>query len=152
MKYVPKIAAAGFIAVILLTNGCGKSNNNPEESTPVPNVTVNVSFNINNVGYTGLKTVGNVVYLANVGYRGIMVYRLHSSGANQLVAYDRTCTYNLAGNGIVVAQTNLTAICLDCSSTYDLGTGNMLSGPSTLGIKPYALSFNSSTGAVTITN
>ncbi len=152
MKNFKRLSVIGFLSCLLGVAGCGKGNN-PDESSPVPNVAVNVSFNINNVGYTGLKTVGNVVYLSSVGYRGIMVYRLNSSGSQQLVAFDRTCTYNLSdNNGIVVAQNNLTAICLECSSTYSLTNGSVLSGPSTLGLKEYTVNFNSTSGAVTITN
>ncbi len=135
---------------ILVLNGCSKGSN-PEGSTSVPNVSVSVSFNINQANYTSLNTVGGVVYLANVGYRGILVYRISS---NSIVAFDRTCTYDISdANGIVTAQTNGTAVCLDCGSTYNLANGSVNTGPSTIGLKQYTnVNFNTVTGAVTITN
>jgi nitrite reductase/ring-hydroxylating ferredoxin subunit len=148
-----KTLVAFYAALALLGAGCSKNSAQMNESSPVPNVSVNVSININNNAYSGLKTVGNVVYLTNVGNRGILVYRFSASGSQQIVAFDRTCPYDLPDNGgIVFSQYNNTAVCQDCSSTYDLTNGNVVSGPSTIGIKQYNVSFNASTGAVTITN
>src|SRR5580658_8136689 len=73
---------------LLLFSACTKGNST-DSSSPVPNVTVNISINTNTSPYTGLKTVGGVIYLANVGYRGILVYRLNSS---TIMAFDQTCT------------------------------------------------------------
>lgn len=135
--------------LLLLFAACAKSNSQ-ESSSAVPNVTVNLSININSSGYTALGTVGGVAYLANVGYRGILLYRF-SSGT--IMAYDRTCTYDISDvNGIVNAQTNGTAICFECNSTYNLNNGSVNGGPTTIGLKVYTTTFNSTTGALTITN
>lgn len=144
-----KILLVFITGSIFLFSSCSKGNN-PGGSGPVPNVTVNVSININNSPYTGLGTIGGVIYLANVGNRGILLYRLNSS---TIMAFDRTCTYNISNTAAYVqAQNNGTAICLDCSSTYSMASGGVNSGPSTIGLKVYNTTFNSTTGALTITN
>jgi Rieske Fe-S protein len=132
----------------LFLNSCSKGIN-PEASTPIPNVSVNLNININSAPYTTLQTVGGVAY-ASGGYRGLLLYRLTSS---TIMAYDRTCSYDLSdNNGIVQSQTNGTAICLECESTYNLYNGNVNTGPSTIGLKSYKVSFNTSSGLVTVTN
>ncbi|MGP8216213.1 MAG: hypothetical protein ACLQQ4_11650 [Bacteroidia bacterium] len=138
-----------FIAGIILSlTGCSKGNN-PEGSSPVPNVTVNVSININTPAYNTLLNSGGQAYVTG-GYRGIILFRLNSS---TITAFDRTCTYNLSdANGIVQAQTNGTAICLDCGSEYNLSNGGVNSGPATIGLKQYNATFNTTTGALSITN
>ena len=140
-------AAAG---VTLLLTACSKGSN-PQGSSAVPNVTVNLSININNAPYTALTTVGGVVNLTNVGNRGIILFRLN---ATTITAFDRTCPYDISNNnGIVGAQSNGTGLCIDCGSTYNLGNGGVNTGPSTIGLKQYnTSSFNATSGALTITN
>ena len=140
-----------FIAVtVLLLNSCSKTNTATTTSGSVPTVAVNLSINVKSSTYTTLQTVGGVAYLANVGYRGIMLYRLSNS---TIMAYDRTCTYDLPdAGGIVYALTNGTAICQDCNSIYNLYDGSVNTGPTTIGLKVYATSYNQSTGLLTITN
>ena len=147
-KYFKKSGFALFIGSLLLLSACNKDNTTYTSSS-VPSVTVNISININSSLYTALLTGGNTLYLTG-GYRGIVLYRLNVS---TIMAFDRTCTYNISdAGGIVYSQNNGTAVCIDCGSTYNLANGNVISGPSTLGLKTYNVSFNSSTGAVTITN
>ena len=137
-----------FFSVVIF-NSCSKSAS-AGGSSQVPYKTVNVSININTTGYTALATVGGVVDLANVGYRGIMCYRLNST---TIMAYDRTCTYNLSdNNGIIYAQNNGTAICLECNSTYLLSNGSVSAGPTTIALKSYKVAFDQTTGDVTVTN
>jgi Rieske Fe-S protein len=143
----------GLVIVAIVWLGCLFSScskgANPEGSTPVPYVKVNVSININSSPYTGLQTIGGVAY-ATGGNRGIVLYRIN---ATTITAFDRTCTYDLPDNGgIVQAENNGTAVCIDCGSTYGLSNGNVLSGPSTLGLQLYNTSFNSTTGNLVITN
>jgi hypothetical protein len=146
-----KLARSIFIfiaASIWLFSACSKGNN-PEASSNVPNVSVNVSININTSSYNELNKIGRESY-ASGGYRGIILYR---KDANTVMAFDRTCTYDLSdANGIVQAQTNGTAICLECGSTYSLYSGAVNVGPSTIGLKIYSTNFNSASGALTITN
>lgn|SRR6185312_7052064 len=133
---------------IILIMSCSKSSNT-DGSSNVPNVSVNVSFNITTAPYTALTTVGGVLYLTG-GYRGIMVYRLNS---NTIVSYDRACTYNISNAAaIVTPQNNGTAICTDCGSTYAISNGSVNTGPSTIGLKAYTTTFNTNTNIVTIVN
>jgi len=137
-----------IVGTTWLFSSCTKGYN-PDASSNIPNVTVNLSANINSAGYTGLKTVGGQAY-ATGGYRGIVLYRLNAS---TIMAFDRTCSYDLSdANGIVQAQTNGTAICLECSSEYNLANGNVVVGPSTIGLKAYNCTFYPSTGAFIVNN
>jgi hypothetical protein len=141
-----------FAGTVLLLTACSKGTN-PQGSSPIPNVTVNLSININKSPYTALTTIGGVVNLTGtgVGNRGIMLFRLN---ANTITAFDRMCSYDISNNnGIVGAQSNGTGLCIDCGSTYNLANGGVNTGPSTIGLKQYnTSSFNATTGALTITN
>lgn len=148
MKMLIRSLFVFITATVWLCSACSKGNN-PEASSNVPYVKVSVSININTSAYNGLTKIGGEAYVAG-GYRGIILYR---KDANTIMAYDRTCTYNLSdANGIVQAQTNGTAICLECSSEYSLFNGAVNNGPTTIGIKLYTTTFNSATGALTISN
>ncbi|MEO6884530.1 MAG: hypothetical protein ABI199_10975 [Bacteroidia bacterium] len=148
MNYLKKNIGIFLLTMALLPNACTKGTN-PEGSSNVPNVSVNISININNLTYTSLKTVGGTLALTG-GYRGILLYR---RDANTIMSYDRTCTYDLSdANGVVQVQNNGTAICLDCSSTYTLYSGSVNSGPTTIPLKTYATTFNTTTGDVTVKN
>ncbi|HXP49043.1 MAG TPA: hypothetical protein VN922_03770 [Bacteroidia bacterium] len=139
---------AFITAMVWMSSSCSKGNN-PDISSNVPYVSVNITININNAPYTNLKTVGGQAY-ANGGYRGIILSRTNNS---TVAAFDRTCTYNISdNNGIVQAQTNGTAICLQCSSTYNLTNGGVNSGPTTIGLKQYSVTFNPTSGDVTVKN
>ena len=137
------------VFITLLFAACSKGSNQ-DSSSPVPNVSVNLSIKINNSNYATLAPVGGIAYLANVGYRGIMLYHLSST---TIMAYDRTCTYDISdAGGIVNAQNNGSAICVDCSSTYNLTDGSVITGPTTIGLKVYATTYNATTGTLTISN
>jgi hypothetical protein len=138
---------------LLLVMACSKGSTT-DGSSSVPYVAVSTSFNITAAPYTALTNVGGVVYLANVGYRGIMVYRINATPSTScIVAFDRACTYDVTSSAaIVVAQNNGTAICTDCGSTYALSNGNVNTGPSTIGLKEYTATLNTSTNVLTITN
>lgn len=141
-----------FCVSFFLFSSCSKNNNsnNTTVSSQVPYVSVNTSLNINTTGYTALQTAGGSVYLANVGYRGILLYRLNSS---TILAFDRTCTYDISdANGIVYAQNTGDASCLDCGSSYSMSSGSVVQGPSTIGLQSYPVTFNTGSGAVTIKN
>jgi Rieske Fe-S protein len=121
----------------------------PNTSSNVPNVSVSLTININNAPYTTLQTVGGQAY-ATGGNRGIILYRASSTS---IVAFDRTCTYDIGdANGIVQGQTNNTAICLECGSQYHLSDGGVASGPTTIGLKQYNASFSTATNIVTVKN
>jgi len=137
-----------FTVLLYALGGCTKGSN-PDESSNVPNVSVNITININTSTYNALTKIGGVVNISG-GYRGILLYRVNSG---TIVAFDRTCTYDISDvNGIVQSQTNGTAICLECGSTYNLVNGNVYSGPTTIGLKSYNASFNTGTGILTVTN
>ena len=148
MHYLKQYMLLRVATGLLLLNSCSKGIN-PEASTAIPNVSVHLNININSSPYTPLQNIGGIVYV-NGGNRGILLYR---RDANTIMAYDRTCSYDLSDNkGIVDSQNNGTAICLECSSTYSLYNGNVNTGPSTIGLKSYSDSFSPGTGQLTVTN
>ena len=148
MKKIIGSFFAFTIGITLLCAACTKSSE--YTSGNVPSVTVNLTININSSSYATLAPIGGIAYLVNVGNRGIMLYRLSTS---TIMAFDRTCTYDLPdANGIVQAQTNGTAICPDCNSVYNLYDGSVNAGPTTIGLKTYTTSFNPTTGVLKITN
>ena len=146
------IAGGVFVlisGIILFFAACSKSNSQ-DSSSNVPYVAVNLSININNSNYATLAPVGGIAYLVNVGYRGIMLYRLSTT---TIMAYDRTCTYDISdANGIISAESNGTAICPECNSIYNLSNGSVNTGPTTIGLKVYTTTYNATTGILTITN
>ena len=150
MKRISKNSFIAFITgLILVFSACSK-NNSDDTSSAVPTVAVNLSINVNSSSYTTLAQVGGIAYLANVGYRGIMLYRLSNT---TIMAFDRTCTYDLPdAGGIVYALTNGTAMCVDCNSIYNLYDGSVNTGPTTIGLTVYPTTFNPSTGLLTIKN
>lgn len=140
-----------FIAlsgIILLITSCSKDNAEADTSTNVPTVTVNMDINIS--AYNTLAATGGTAYIANAGYRGIVLYRYSYT---TILAFDRTCTYDLPdASGVVYALTDGTAICPECNSAYNLYNGGVNSGPSTIGLKGYHTAFNPKTGSLIITN
>jgi hypothetical protein len=150
MRGVLKVFFILIAGPLFLFTACSKNNAEADTSTAVPNVTVNVSININSPDFSALTNVGGVAYINNVGYRGIILYRLAS---NMITAFDRTCTYDLPNTGgVVYALSGSAAECADCNSIYNLGDGSVNTGPTTLGLKEYKTFFNTSTGILTITN
>jgi nitrite reductase/ring-hydroxylating ferredoxin subunit len=146
MKRIIKNISATF-GLLFLLNACGKGNSD-YTSTAIPYVAINITMNANT--YPSLAPVGGVAYLSNVGYRGIMLYRL---SASTIMAYDQACTYDISNtSGIVYAQTNGTALCLECNSVYNLNNGSVNTGPTTIGLTVYPTTFNPTTGVLTIKN
>lgn len=142
---------SNFIFILLgMLLGFTACNKKDDTSSEVPNTTVNLSININTPAYNSLANINGIAYISNEGYRGLILYRYSST---TILAYDRTCTYDLPdGNGIVSSLSDGTATCADCGSVYNLNDGSVYSGPTTLGLKKYNTSFNSNTGILVITN
>jgi Rieske Fe-S protein len=149
MKKILKNILFSATSSLLLLTACNKTNST-DSSSAIPYAAVNLTLNVNSSAYTSLTPVGGVAYLTSVGYRGIMLYHIN---AGTILAFDRTCSYDISDvNGIVYAQNNGTAICPDCNSTYLLANGNVNTGPSTIGLTEYHTTYVQSTGVLTITN
>lgn len=105
----------------------------------VPNQSVSFTANINYPPYTNLQNVGGWVYVHNVGYDGIILYR---SSPNTILAYDRGCPYDCATKKLAIDTVDrvggIIAECPVCYTVYNLpGGGTVASGPGTLALKQY---------------
>jgi hypothetical protein len=123
--------------LLLINTGCKKAGGS---TNGVPVVNVNLTIDINNTGYTSLKTANGWVYVSG-GYDGILVY---CETPGTFAAYDRGCPYDCQTNTaaiITVQSGNTTAKCPVCGTTYSLLTSDVISGPGTVALSPYVANF-----------
>ncbi len=126
-----------IISLFSLSSSCGKGN----EHDTIPNVAVNISFDVNSTMYINLSMVGGHEYLVG-GYKGIVVYRV---GADEFVAYDRACSHDpLTSNSRLIMDPSSSFILTDtvCGSSFLILDGSVNSGPATLPLKRYQTSFD----------
>jgi nitrite reductase/ring-hydroxylating ferredoxin subunit len=136
------------LVIIILLVSCKKENYDV-----IPNVYIDFTMDITgDVLFTSLSAIGNSVivtsqtnnwgkYAAGYDNNGIIVYR---SLLDEFNAYDRTCPYDYAVNGLSVkVNVDFTqAICPQCSTHYALSAyGTPVSGPSRYPLKNYKTSF-----------
>lgn len=90
----------------------------------VPYVVVNKSININLASYNDLLTPSGYVVIANLGYRGVIVYNMGNGG---YIAFDLACPH-LDGSGCTAPLDysnfpELTNSCEDDGIYYDFQLG-----------------------------
>jgi nitrite reductase/ring-hydroxylating ferredoxin subunit len=123
----------------------------------IPDVYVDFTIDLNDIIFRDLNVITNhviVTYQTNnwgarsAGYdsSGIIVYR-SSLYENEFYAYDRTCPYDYAVNGlrikVNVAPGDFYAICPKCSTNYSLEIGGTpASGIGRYPLKNYKTSFD----------
>jgi nitrite reductase/ring-hydroxylating ferredoxin subunit len=140
------------ILIIVLTavslSSCKKNKNDV-----IPDVTVDFTINLNDAEFFDLNAIGNSkivtsatnnwgIYSAGYDDNGIIVYR---SFEDEFNAYDRTCPFDYAVNGLSIkVNVDFTiAICPRCSTNYALSAfGTPISGPGKYPLKNYKTSFN----------
>ena len=153
---VSKLKYGGFFILTVISAlffSCAKTqapqNNatvNQANNTPV-NVTVLISSHPN------LASTGGVEMIANVGVKGILIYR---QSTTQFYAYERNCTYDgtTVTNAMVSAATG-DFTCKDnvCGSMFMIadGSGGISHGPATYPLKQYTTNFDGS-NSLHITN
>jgi nitrite reductase/ring-hydroxylating ferredoxin subunit len=125
-----------FAAVSLLFfSACGDE----EPQGSIPYVPVFLEINLDDLRYQNLHT-GGWVYLQG-GIKGIVVIKESES---RYLAFERTCPYQPQDECAQVAM-HSTGIYLHddvcCGSRFDL-RGQVLNGPATQGLRPYATSKN----------
>jgi nitrite reductase/ring-hydroxylating ferredoxin subunit len=108
-----------------------------------PPVQVNLMINLSLPTSAPLIIPQGFIYEQG-GNRGIIIYR---TIANEYVAYDRTCPYNVNEPcSYISVDSSLTffrcgqynpAFNPCCGSKFDPATGTNVSGPATRGLKPY---------------
>lgn len=136
-----KIVFVIFLLSVLLTNySCDKN----AVQSPIPNIPFDITLNLSLPLYTDLlHPMSGVVYVANVGSKGIAVLRI---GQDQFAVFDRHCPYNVNEGCIVQATPDniSTLIDSDCCETHFnmLNSGLPDSGPALTGLKAYQYNFN----------
>jgi len=130
----------GSIFTFLFLTSC------KEETYPIPNVSVNLSINLDLPAYTALNSPGGFAYVTG-GSRGIIVYR----NFDEFVALDRHSTYESEKECAIVSvnPSNPFELLDTCSgSTYSIISGVVLAGPAKFGLKRYSTYWD---GAYTVT-
>lgn len=121
-----KRTLAALFFLFLIVAGCNEDNR-----PLIPYVYVNRQLYPNSsMDYI---PIGGYKYLADEGYRGILIYRLLYE---EFVVYERCCPYDpeKTGTRITVDPSNLTCTDSICMSKFVITDGSPISGPS-----PYAL-------------
>lgn len=131
-----------MLPVMMLFVVCSSSCDK-EGKEQVPNVYVNFMVDINTGQYTDLQIIGGWIYVTG-GYRGII---LHRSSMEEIVALDRTSTYQpeTLGTQIFVEANNLTAADTLNGMRYLLLDGSVIEGPVSTPLKKYRTTLSGST-------
>lgn len=131
-------------AVILITIfasffgflSCEKGN-----SSGIPYAYVDIYININEPAFFNLSAVGGFEYI-NGGSQGIVLYRKSN---DEIVAFDRHCTFNVEQNcRVAVDSTFIFLHDTCCNSSFFLMDGTVNQGPATLPLKFYNVDFDGS--------
>lgn len=134
----------GICAAILFF-ACKKDNQ--QQQSPIPNVPVNVTLNLDLPQYIALKNQGFWIYI-NGGSRGIVVYHGYD---DLFYAYDRNCPYQPYDSCAQVSVLNdyvylqcghyksdTSSIFVKCcGSKFFLEYGTLAEGPAQHGLKNY---------------
>ncbi len=125
-----------FLLVSFTSITCRKEN-----TTPIPQVGVDVYIYLSNPTYIKLTVVGGWTYIDNAGVRGILVYRKSNT---EFMAYDRNCTYQPEDPcaKIVVNDSNIIAVDTCCHSEFLLTDGSVLKAPASIPLKAYQNTFD----------
>ncbi|HXP49320.1 MAG TPA: hypothetical protein VN922_05165 [Bacteroidia bacterium] len=146
------LASLLVVAIILLLPGGGCK----KETTcnGVPNVSVNISLNLNSGQYSQLIPPGNSEPVSGgYSYNGVLVYHFTQ---NQFYAYDCTCPYDGSSNAKAIiaisSPSSLYAVCPVCGSSFLLSSGSPNKGPSTCPLKAYNTSYDQVNNIVYVQN
>ena len=117
-----KTLLSSILIIFLLFNSSCKSDN----PYSIPYVLVNFYVYPNTIDSD--LGVSKFKYFSQVGYRGIVVYRM---GTDQFLAYDRACTFDSENTTAIIKvdPSGLFAVCPVCGSKYILTDGYPFQGP-----------------------
>jgi hypothetical protein len=138
-----------FLFVIVGWITACSSSSNPQNQIPDP--TVELTLYLSLPSNQKLNTVGGWVYLNNVGFKGIWVYR---ASQTEFRAYERACTYQpqvLCHQVSVDTSNNILLKCDCCTSKWSFDNVVMYA-PATLPLKIYRTFFNSQNQSLDIYN
>lgn len=130
---------------LVLLSGC-RSNTGDF----VPNVLVDATLSLNLPAYQNLNLIGGLVFVRDLGYRGLVVHRLT---LDEFRAYDMACTNQPSNPCHVVALDTASNLlqCGCCESRFSLD-GFPARGPASLNLRSYRTLFSPSTNTLRITN
>lgn len=118
-----------FTAIAVLFSSCGKN------SDPIPNVAVNFEAPLTDPRLAGLTAGGGVVFLANYGVAGIILY--HEPDGSY-AAYDRCSSYKPENKCAVTLDSDHLTVTDPCSgSVFSLADGSPVKAPATYSLKSY---------------
>jgi nitrite reductase/ring-hydroxylating ferredoxin subunit len=118
-----------FATMAVLFSSCGKN------SDPIPNVAVNFEAPLTDPRLAGLTAGGGVVFLANYGVAGIILY--HEPDGSY-AAYDRCSSYKPQNKCAVTLDSDHLTVTDPCSgSVFSLADGSPVKAPATYSLKSY---------------
>ena len=118
-----------FATMAVLFSSCGKN------SDPIPNVAVNFEAPLTDPRLAGLTAGGGVVFLANYGVAGIILY--HEPDGSY-AAYDRCSSYKPENKCAVTLDSDHLTVTDPCSgSVFSLADGSPVKAPATYALKSY---------------
>jgi len=123
-----------LVSILLALASC--EDNTP---SPIPNVTINRSFNIGAPENAALNAVGGYIIIPGEGYGGLIVVR---ATYEDMYAFDMQCTndpIDIAGR---TTENGLLLECGKCGSQFIAISGQVAEGPASLPLKGYKTSFN----------
>jgi nitrite reductase/ring-hydroxylating ferredoxin subunit len=118
-----------FAAIVVLFSSCSKN------SDPIPNVAVNFEAPLTDPRLAGLTAGGGVVFLANYGVVGLILY--HEPDGSY-AAYDRCSSYQPEKKCAVTLDADHLTVTDPCSgSKFSLADGSPVKAPATYALKSY---------------
>lgn len=134
-----KLRLVFLFAIILFLNSCNKDKMNP-----VPNISFDMTININLPSYNELNGVGGWCYV-NGGSRGIVVYR---KSIEEFVAFDRHSPMDPDGTcflPLFIDSNNFLQLNDTCNNAkFSLYDGSPIAN-SNFGLRQYATTFDGNT-------
>ena len=134
VQYSRNVIKAIFVCIFIFfgTNGCQK-----DYTSSIPYVYVD--FSINPTNYIELNIPGGSIYIPNVGFGGIIIFRDLVDSSNPYLAYDAACTYEVSSMTRVKADGSGLVTCPVCKSQFILfgGNGSPTKAPAVEPLKQY---------------
>lgn len=108
----------------------------------IPYVEVDMYININNPAYFHLTSISGWDTI-NGGSKGLIAYRANQE---EIIVYDRHCTYQPDESDCDAAQVNSDNVTVDCcdGSKYLLHDGSVIEGPASYPLHRYRTTFDGS--------
>lgn len=126
-----------FLTIICVGFSCKK------DEQYIPFVNVDLYINVNQPAYFHLTSISGWDTI-NGGSKGLIAYR---SSREEIIVYDRHCTYKPDENKCAAASVNSDNVTVDCcdGSKYLLHDGSILNGPATYPLHRYRSTFDGTT-------